>query len=204
MTAGPPGRPPDGTDPGELAVAPGALASPLPHRPPQAVGFLLSQLGFETARRFAILMAEVDLEPRHFALLRAITAYEGRSQNAIGTALRIPASSMVAVIDHLEGRGLVERRPHVSDRRSRTLHLTAAGGAALARATELAMGLEQTICAGLGTDEREDLLGMLGRVADNLGLTQGLHPGTAGHPPDHDHSPPGPPSSPAPDETRRP
>ncbi|HUC38328.1 MAG TPA: MarR family transcriptional regulator [Acidimicrobiales bacterium] len=156
--------------------------SPLPGRRPQAVGFLLSQLGFETASRFGVLMSELDLEPRQFALMRAIGAAEGLSQNAVGEWLRIPPSSMVAVIDHLEGRGLVERRPHRSDRRSRTLHLTSSGREVLARATELAMGLEQTICQGFAPGERLELIEMLSRVIDNLGLVQGLHPDTSsGH-----------------------
>ena len=157
----------------------GAVGSPIPERPPQAVGFLLSQLGYETAARFGKLMAEVDLEPRQFALMRAIEAFDGRSQNSIGEWLRIPPSSMVSVIDHLEVRGLVERKLHLTDRRSRTLHLTPQGGAVLKRATELAMGLEQTICAGFEADRRSELLEMLVTVADNLGLVQGLHPGTS-------------------------
>ena len=124
--------------------------------------------------------------------MRAIEAFDGRSQNSVGEWLRIPPSSMVSVIDHLEARGLVERRLHPTDRRSRTLHLTAEGRAVLQRATELAMGLEQTICAGFGVDRRTTLLEMLVTVADNLGLVQGLHPGTTSGHGSHDwtdHSP---------------
>ena len=157
----------------------GAAGSPIPSRPPQAVGFLLSQLGFETSARFAKLMAEVDLEPRQFALMRAIEAFDGQPQNSVGEWLRIPPSSMVAVIDHLESRGLVERRLHPTDRRSRTLHMTPLGTDVLKRATELAMGLEQTICKGFDADRRSELLAMLVKVTDNLGLVQGLHPGTS-------------------------
>jgi DNA-binding MarR family transcriptional regulator len=157
----------------------GAAGSPIPSRPPQAVGFLLSQLGFETSARFANLMAEVDLEPRQFALMRAIEAFDGQPQNSVGEWLRIPPSSMVAVIDHLESRGLVERRLHPTDRRSRTLHMTPLGTDVLKRATELAMGLEQTICKGFDADRRSELIAMLVEVADNLGLVQGLHPGSS-------------------------
>ncbi len=170
----------------------GAIGSPIPTRPPQAVGFLLSQLGFETSIRFGQLMAEVELEPRQFALMRAIEAFEGRSQNSVGEWLRIPPSSMVSVIDHLEARGLVERRLHPTDRRSRTLHLTPLGRDVLDRATELAMRLEQTICEGFAAERRSELIEMLVAVADNLGLVQGLHPGTStGHGPQNwaDQSP---------------
>jgi DNA-binding MarR family transcriptional regulator len=148
----------------------------------QAVGFMLSQLGFETATRFGRLMAKVDLEPRQFALMRAIAGSVGRSQNEIAESLRIPPSSMVGVIDHLEKRGLVERRLHPTDRRSRLVHLTDLGHSVLVRATELAMGLEKTVCSGLDDTERQTLLGLLTRVADTLGLQRGLHPDTStGH-----------------------
>jgi DNA-binding MarR family transcriptional regulator len=152
--------------------------SPLPDRRPQAVGFFLSQLGFEVSSRFAKLMAEVNLEPRHFALMRAIEASEGHSQNAVGEWLRIPPSSMVALIDHLEERGLVERRRHPTDRRSRTLHITALGREVLGTATELAIELEMTICAGFEEADRARMLDMLAQVADNLELVQGIHPGS--------------------------
>lgn len=164
----------------------GAAGSPIPSRPPQSAGFLLSQLGFETSARFAKLMAELELEPRQFALMRAIEAFAGQPQSSIGEWLRIPPSSMVAVIDHLESRGLVERRLHPTDRRSRTLHLTPLGTDVLERATLLAMGLEQTICEGFDAGRRSELIAMLVAVAENLGLVQGLHPGTStGHGSDH-------------------
>ena len=147
-------------------------------RPPfgQAVGFLLSQLGFETSRRFGGLMSEVGLEPRHFAVLRAIEAMEGSAQNTVGDRLRIPASSMVAIVDHLEQLKLVERRLHPSDRRSRTLHLTDHGKEVLDRAVEVAMGFDATLNAGLSAAQQRQLISMLSTVADNLGLTAGLHP----------------------------
>ncbi len=183
---------PDTTDRPMPEPVEGAAGSPVPTRRPQAVGFLLSQLGFEAASRFGKLMAEVDLEPRQFALMRAIEAFDGQPQSSVGEWLRIPPSSMVSVIDHLEGRGLVERRLHPTDRRSRTLHLTPLGRDVLQRATELAMGLEKTICAGLDADRRSELIEMLVDVADNLGLVQGLHPDTStGHGSQHwtDHEP---------------
>ena len=155
---------------------------PLPDHRPRAVGFLLSQLGFEVSSRFTKLMADVDLDPRQFALMRAIHASEGHSQNAVGEWLRIPPSSMVALVDHLEERGLVERRPHPTDRRSRTLHMTPAGTKMLETATQLTIEFEQTICSGFDETDRTRLLDLLSAVADNLGLVQGLHPGATRDP----------------------
>src|SRR5215469_11002922 len=97
----------------------------------RSVGFTLSQLGFATSRRFGQIVATLGLEPRHFALLRAVHGADGQSQQALAERLRIPASTMVSLIDYLENEGLLERRPHPTDRRTRLLHLTGQGAKVL-------------------------------------------------------------------------
>lgn len=137
---------------------------------------LLSQLGYVTSRGFHRTLAPLGLEPRQFAMLRLISDEEGRSQQAISTALNIPASRMVALVDDLEHRGLLERRPDPDDRRAKALFLTADGRGLLRRAFTLAGGWEATVCAGLSEADRGRLLGLLGRIADNFRLTAGVHP----------------------------
>jgi DNA-binding MarR family transcriptional regulator len=143
---------------------------------PPSVGFTLSQLGFATSRRFGQLVGTLGLEPRHFALLRAVHEADSQSQQAVAERLHIPASTMVGLIDHLEQEGLLERRPHPSDRRTRLLHLTRHGKEVLGKATRLGAEWERTICAGLSTAEREQLLSLLQRVAINIGVADGELP----------------------------
>jgi DNA-binding MarR family transcriptional regulator len=142
----------------------------------QSVGFTLSQLGFATSRRFGQIVGTLGLEPRHFALLRAVRAADGQSQQAISERLRIPASTMVSLIDHLESEGLLERRPHPTDRRSRRLHLTGQGAKVLEQATTLGAEWEGTICAGISAAERDTLLDLLARIAVNIGIADGELP----------------------------
>src|SRR5262245_30692684 len=89
-----------------------------------SLGFLLSQVGVYAARRFAQRIAALDLQPPLFRVLNAVDFAEGQSQQAIGEAIGAPPSRMVAIVDELEQRGLVDRRPHPSDRRIRALYLT--------------------------------------------------------------------------------
>src|SRR5213080_4875739 len=99
-----------------------------PTAPPfRNAAFLLSTLGFTVSRRFHAMLGPLKLEPGEFALLRAVAANEGEPQNALAERLHISPSWMVAIVDELEMRGLLERRPHARDRRVRNLHLTAAG-----------------------------------------------------------------------------
>jgi DNA-binding MarR family transcriptional regulator len=153
------------------------------------VGFLLSQLGAANARWFHETLVPVGLEPRQFAILRWVAQDEGRSQQALGDALGIAPSRMVALIDELEERGLVERRTNPSDRRARALHVTTDGRRLLATAMERALAHEAQLCAPLTLDERQALVELLQRVAAGQGLIPGVHPElrTGESPLEHDH-----------------
>jgi DNA-binding MarR family transcriptional regulator len=146
-------------------------------RAPSSLGFLLSQVGVHAARLFAERIAEGDLQAPLFRVLNAVDAAEGESQQAIGQAIGAPASRMVAIVDELERRGLVERRPHPSDRRVHALYLTAAGRKALARGRKIAAEHEKALAAGLSAAEREELVSLLQRIVDEQGIGRGVHPG---------------------------
>ena len=143
--------------------------------PFRSLGFTLSSLGYAVARAFTETLAPLEIEPRDFALLRAVGAAGGASQQAICERLGIPASRMVSLLDSHEARGLIERRPKPADRRIHALHLTDAGQELLARAFELAVAYEQDLCGDLSAAEREQLLALLPRVGSRLGLTPGVH-----------------------------
>jgi len=140
-----------------------------------SLGFTLSTLGFAVAAGFREKLAPLGIEPRDFALLRAVGAAEGLSQQAIGERLQIPPSRMVSFVDSLEQRGLLERRAHPGDRRARALHLTAAGQGLLGEAFAAAVEFESGLCRDLGPGEREQLLELLGKVLETVGLPPGVH-----------------------------
>lgn len=143
--------------------------------PFRAVGFLLSSLGHAVAAQFSERLAPLGLEPRQFALLRRVASLEGGSQQALGERLGIPPSRMVALVDELEARGLLERRPSPSDRRAHALHLTAAGKRLLAKATALAAAFEGELTQDLDEAERAGLIERLDRIAEQLGVPPGVH-----------------------------
>jgi DNA-binding MarR family transcriptional regulator len=141
-----------------------------------SVGFLLSQLGYAVARRFKTALAEVSMEPRQFAVMRAIEVAQNRSQQVLAEELQIPASSMVALLDQLEARGFVGRHLDPGDRRVRIVELTDLGRSSLQHATRIAMATEATLCAGFSESEREEVIASLQKVSRNLGLATGIHP----------------------------
>jgi DNA-binding MarR family transcriptional regulator len=139
--------------------------------------FLLSKLGFDASRRFHEVLTEVELEPRQFGVLNVVALNEGKSQQALAEPLGIPPSRMVAIVDELEDRKLIERRRNPEDRRAHALYLTPKGRKVLGEARRLAMENEQRFTAPLKPHEREQLLDLLRRLAADQDLPLGVHPG---------------------------
>lgn len=136
---------------------------------------MLSSLGYAISRRFHGVLQPLELEPGEFALLRAVAASEGEAQNALADRLRISPSWMVAIVDQLEKRDLLERRPHARDRRVRNLHLTAAGKKLLKQAERHAERFDREVADQLDETELRQLLDLLDRVAAGLDLQPGAH-----------------------------
>lgn len=155
--------------------------APSPGQVPPSVAFLLSRLGFEVSRELGRALAGLGLELRQFGLLRLLAGRQGHSQRALGAMMRITPNRMVALIDDLEDRGLIERRPHPEDRRAYAVTLTPAGSAVLERAFEVAFQVEAQTCAPLDPAEREQLLGLLRKLAESRTSGgdgfPGVHPG---------------------------
>jgi DNA-binding MarR family transcriptional regulator len=145
--------------------------------PPRSVGFLLSQLGFFSSRGFMEALEPAGIDPRQFLLMRFVAATEGQSQQALAERLGVPASRMVALVDHLEEAGLVERRPDPEDRRVRGLHLTKKGHGVLERAIKIAIDYETQLCAGINREERELLIDLLQKLQAAQTPLGGVHPG---------------------------
>jgi DNA-binding MarR family transcriptional regulator len=158
--------------PDELRIEPAAADTP-----PRSVGFLISQLGFLSSRRFMEALEPVGIDPREFLLMRFVAASEGRSQHALAERLGVPPSRMVALVDHLEEAGLVERRPDSEDRRVRGLHLTRKGRGVLERAGTIAIDYETRLCAGINREEREQLIDLLQKLQEGQTVLRGVHPG---------------------------
>ncbi|MER7875580.1 MarR family transcriptional regulator [Streptomyces solisilvae] len=148
-----------------------------PGPPPTGAAFLLAQLGAHAADLFAERLATLDLTPAQSGLLRLLAGSPGRSQRELADDLGMPPSRFVAFADELEQRGLIERRRNPVDRRLYAVHLTDEGGTLLAQLRQVGAEHERLMTEGLSEPEREQLTGLLRRLAERQGLSPGVHPG---------------------------
>ena len=143
----------------------------------QQLAFLLSQVGAHAAMKFAERLAVLKLVPADAGILRILGTDSHISQQELSVRLGIHPSRLVAILDGLESRKLVERKPNAGDRRQYELHLTAKGGETLVEIGGIAREHQESLCASLTSAEREKLGELLKRIAGEQGLTPGVHPG---------------------------
>jgi len=88
----------------------------------------------------------------------------GATQKALGDALRIDRTTMVALIDDLESRGLVVRERHPADRRAFLVRGTDAGRELKEAAVRILDEQQRRFLAPLTPQERSTLGALLKRL----------------------------------------
>jgi DNA-binding MarR family transcriptional regulator len=145
-------------------VAPNPTASP---DVSEFAGQLFFRLWRASHTRVAAALESIGLTPASFGLLNVLGAREGAMQQELGAAMGVDPSTMVALIDGLEGAGLAKRKPHPKDRRARVVAITPKGRRTLERGRTLAAQVEDEVLGGLRSDERKELLKLLRRALDS-------------------------------------
>jgi DNA-binding MarR family transcriptional regulator len=139
--------------------------------------FLLSQLGAHAASQFTERLGVLELTPADAGILRLLRVEAGPSQQQLATRLQLHPSRLVAILDNLEKRGLVERRAHAQDRRLHSIQLTKNGDEILEKIGKVAREHQDALLSALGKEERDALAALLLKIADQQGLVRGVHPG---------------------------
>ena len=142
----------------------------------QRIPFLLSQLGVYLAEDFVHRLKPFGVEPRTYAVLKALIEDDGQSQRELSTQLGIHRNVMVTVVDKLEREGLVKRMPHPADRRAFAVTLTDRARQLLPALDAQGRAQEAEITEMFRPAEREQVLQYLQRMSAAAGLTPGVHP----------------------------
>jgi DNA-binding MarR family transcriptional regulator len=142
----------------------------------QRIPFLLSQLGVHLAEDFVHRLEPFGVEPRAYAVLKALSEDDGRSQRELSTQLGIHRNVMVTVVDKLERDGLVKRMPHPTDRRAFAVTLTDKARELLPRLDAQGSAQEDEVTASLSDKERDAVLQYLQQMSAAAGLIPGVHP----------------------------
>jgi DNA-binding MarR family transcriptional regulator len=139
-----------------LETPPAALA--------ERLGFLLKHAQLALAPSVERALAPLGLDGREFAVLSVLVSEGPRSQQRLSERMRVDRTTMVALVDALERKGLVERRRQTRDRRAYAVHVTRKGRRTLERATGIVEAAEDELLGPLSHADRRRLKDLLLRL----------------------------------------
>ena len=133
--------------------------------------YLQSLMGYN-ARRAALSIIELFLErlapyglkPVDFSVMSTIHHNPGVTSRQLCAALNLLPPNLVGLIQSLEARGLIERKPHPHDGRAVGLHPTDQGIALMRQAEQTASDLEVEKTSRLTAAQRKTLLDLLQKI----------------------------------------
>src|SRR5580658_1962662 len=139
-----------------------------------SAGFNLSKAGELYARRFEERSRNLSLDFAHSKALLVLAENEGVTQQRLSELAAINSAWLVRILDRLEDLGLAVRRPHLVDRRARSLATTEEGREVLRSLRNIS---GESLCealTGLSTEETAILAKALHRVIENLSAPDSL------------------------------
>ncbi len=142
--------------------------------PSQTVTALLAPLG--RAYRRHVDKAFLTLGVSHTLALPVMLLgrlEDGVRQGALVDALGIEPPSLVPLLNQLERNGLVERHPDLTDKRAKTLHLTAAGRDLAERAEAVASQVRVNLLRDMPVADIEVAARVLGQLQAALEKVDG-------------------------------
>jgi DNA-binding MarR family transcriptional regulator len=133
--------------------------------------YLQTLMGYN-ARRAALSIIELFLErlapyglkPVDFSVMSTIGHNPGVTSRQLCATLNLLPPNLVGLIQSLESRGLIERKPHPHDGRAVGLHATPKGQALMQQAEQTAAELEVEKTAKLTPAQRKTLLALLQKI----------------------------------------
>jgi DNA-binding MarR family transcriptional regulator len=130
------------------------------------LGYLFKHAQQRMAQLNSAALAPYDINGRELAVLLVLTDHEPPSQQQAAERLGVDRTTMVALLDGLETKGLVTRRPQAGDRRRNVVELTEKGRQTVTDATAASDEAERALLSALTKQEAEQLRKLLQALVD--------------------------------------
>ncbi|MFD6071792.1 MarR family winged helix-turn-helix transcriptional regulator [Amycolatopsis lurida] len=129
--------------------------------------WLLTQTANHAHRLVTDGFSAVEARGYHYRVLATLDEFGPASQAMLGRRSGIHVSEMVATINELAERELVERAPDPADRRRNVISLTTAGRRQLRRLEKQLAERQDELLAPLSADERKRFTELLSKLLDH-------------------------------------
>ncbi len=134
----------------------------------RTLGFLVHDVARLLRKRFEQNARGSGLTRSQWQVLAYLERNEGIQQGGLAELLEIEPITLGRIVDKLQAVGLVERRPHPTDRRIWLLRLTASAKPKLAKLKVLGDQTRGEALSNISEADRERLLKLLTTLKSNL------------------------------------
>jgi MarR family transcriptional regulator, transcriptional regulator for hemolysin len=114
------------------------------------------------------LRDKVGITMAQWRVINNLTSQNGITQREIADKLGLDTSSLIPLIDRLEAKDLVQRKPDPSDRRVNRVYLTEKAGTLLDAMHSCILSIRKILTKGIHENELETTLQVLERINENL------------------------------------
>jgi DNA-binding MarR family transcriptional regulator len=128
------------------------------------IGYNARRAALAVIGEFLEQMAVYDLKPVEFSVMSVVLHNPGVTSRQLCAALDILPPNLVGLIQLLETRGLIERKPHPYDGRAVGIHPTNEGEALMMKAEVTAKELEMNVGSKLTPNQVQTLVTLLQKV----------------------------------------
>jgi DNA-binding MarR family transcriptional regulator len=135
-----------------------------------SIGQLIAIVRGELVRGLERALADlgVDLRYTQFLVIKRLAASGPMSATELARASELDGGAMTRLLDQLEAKGYLRRRPHEQDRRALRIELTEAGEAIWTHMSAAHKAMLEDAQRDLSQDERDRLRDYLQRMLDVL------------------------------------
>jgi DNA-binding MarR family transcriptional regulator len=134
----------------------------------QILGFHLRMANVALYQDYTAAMGDLGLTQKQFAVLELIAANPKVSQIDIANQLSMDRATMMALVNRLEARQLLERQPSSTDRRRQELLLTTNGAEILKQARDIQEQHELRFTDRFTAEELEAFIEGLKRIYSDI------------------------------------
>jgi DNA-binding MarR family transcriptional regulator len=125
------------------------------------VGYNLRRAAARQRERFRNVFSPYDIRPVQLTALTIVLHNSSLGQSKLGKALNVKGANVVKLLDELQDRGLVERKPSSRDRRAYDVRLTPKGKKLTRELLAVHEKLEADLARSLGCEELKQLVKLL-------------------------------------------
>lgn len=129
---------------------------------------LLRRAWYGLNQAFRRRIAHLEVTPDQFTVMRTLMEEDpkGISQRHLTELMSSDPNTVASLVERMATAGLIEIRPHETDRRANRTRLLPAGKKRYLQARKIAVELQSEILAVLPETKREEFLDFLAQVAD--------------------------------------